>query len=176
MTPPAAIYLDTCALVRRAEASVPSPEARNTHAGMPVASLLSQPGDAVAICEVGLLEFHDVVTSLWRDTDAGKSQYDDAWAEKAISMMMGDIDAGRLTIKQSPAKAFEQAMTLVTMAARDYGRKFRVWDAVHLVTATDWALELGLVVELWTTDTDFEKFLAAFPHFATCVSIRNLDV
>jgi hypothetical protein len=88
---------------------------------------------------------------------------------------MRDIHEGRLGVRRSPPKAFEQAMTFVTMAARKHGRKFRVWDAVHLVTATDWALELGQVVEIWTTDTDFEKFLAAFQGFAGLVSIRNLD-
>jgi hypothetical protein len=88
---------------------------------------------------------------------------------------MDDLAAGRLEVLTTPPKAYEQAMTLVRMTTRDYGRKFRVWDAVHLVTALTWAELLGQPVEIWTTDTDFEGFLGLYTHFAASVSVRNLD-
>lgn len=159
----------------RSEAAAKNPTARSTHAGPPVAALLGAGSTRVAIGEVGLLEFHDVVTLLWRDTAREKDHYDEEWARSAISETMDDLAAGRLEILSTPPKAYEQAMTLVTMATRDHGRKFRVWDAVHLVTAMNWADDLGELVELWTTDSDFEGFLSLYSYFAASVSIRNLD-
>lgn len=169
------VYLDTSALVRRAEAAVLQPTPRNIHSGTPVTTLLTSPPVPVATCEVGLLEFHDVVTMLWRDSNPPYQQHDEAWAESAISQVMADIAQERLSIRAAPARAYEQAITLVTMTTRMHGRKFRVWDAVHLVTATAWASELGQSVELWTTDGDFDGFVALYPHFGQFVSIKNLD-
>jgi hypothetical protein len=169
------VYLDTSALVRRAEASLPSPTGRNVHAGAPVAGLLAAPGVIVATSEIGLLEFHDVVTLMWRDTDASRQGHDEAWADAAVSTVMADIAHARLAIRPIAPRAYEQAMSLVTMATRTHGRKFRVWDAVHLVTATAWATELGARAELWTTDDDFDGFLDLYPHFKRSVIVRNLD-
>jgi hypothetical protein len=169
------VYLDTSALIRRAEASLPSPTQRDTHAGAPVASLLAAPSVEVATCEIGLLEFHDVVTSMWRDTDASRQDHDEAWADTAVSVVMADIANARLAVRPVAPRTYEQAMSLVTMATRMHGRKFRVWDAVHLVTATAWATELGEPVELWTTDDDFDGFLDLYPHFKSSVVVRNLD-
>lgn len=172
---PSPVYLDTSALVRRAEASAGSPSPRNASAGPPVASLISASAGRVATNEVGLLEFHDIVTLLWRDTATENDHYDEMWAHSAISQAMDDLAAGRLEILPTPPKAYEQAMTLVTMTTRDHGRKFRVWDAVHLVTAMTWAEELRESVQIWTTDKDFEGFLSLYSYFASSVSVRNLD-
>jgi hypothetical protein len=171
------VYLDTSALVRRAEAAVATPDARNAHAGPPVAALLASPPQAVATAEVGLLELHDVLTKFWRDTDPATNQYDEHWIRAAIALVMEDIESGRLIIQQSPVRAFEHAMSLVTMAALPASgqRKFRIWDAVHLVTATGWAVGMGEPIELWTSDTDFESFLQLFPSFTAWISVRNLD-
>lgn len=173
--PPSFVYLDTSALVRRAEASVATPDPRNAHAGPPVATLLASDTATVSTSEIGLLEFHDVVTTRWRDTNPATSQFDENWIGSAISVAMDDVGSARLTILPLPPKAFEQAMALVTMATRSRGQGFRVWDAVHLVTATAWAADLGETVELWTTDQDFENFVALFPHFGRVVQVRNLD-
>lgn len=171
------IYLDTSALVRRAEAAGPIPDARNSRAGPPVAALLASPAQGVATGEVGLLEFHDVLTMFWRDTDPSRGQFDETWINGAIALVMEDIASERLLVRPAPPRAFEHAMSLVTMAARPAAgqRKFRIWDAVHLVTATAWAVELGEPLELWTTDGDFESFLQLFPSFASWISVRNLD-
>ena len=169
------VYLDTSALVRRAELGVAHPSTRAVHSGSPVASLLQNPPSLISTAEVGLLEVHDVLTRFWRDTDAAKAEFDEAWITAAISLVMSDIASGRLAIRTSPPRAFEQAMTLVTMAARTSGRKLGIWDAVHLVTATAWAVDLAKPIELWTTDDDFEGFVALFPEFSAYVSVRHLD-
>ena len=129
----------------------------------------------VATSEVGILEFHDVVTAMWRDTNAANADYDEAWCGVVIDAAMSDISAGKLTVLAQPPRVFEQAMTLVTMATRQHGRKFRVWDAVHLISAVGWSVSINAPVELWTTDGDFESFMTAFPYFATRVTVRNLD-
>lgn len=164
------IYLDTSALVRRAEAGASSPDARNLKAGPPVAMLLSGTNAVSATSEVGLLEFHDVVTKLWRE-----GKYDGLWCDSAIGQVMDDIADHRLAILPVAPKAFEEAMKLVTLATRQHGKKFRVWDAVHLITAVHWSGELQEPVELWTTDTDFEGFVDLYRHFRARVAIVNLD-
>lgn len=169
------VYLDTSSLIRRAELSGVNPTPRSQHAGTPVVTLLQQSGGEVATSEVGLLEFHDVVTVMWRDASAPNAGYDEAWRESVVDAAMEDIDEGRLLVLSQPARVFEQAMTLVTMATRQHGRKFRVWDAVHLITAVGWSIDLGTPIELWTTDGDFEGFMSLYPHFATHIAGRNLD-
>jgi hypothetical protein len=171
-----AVYLDTSALMRRCEADVPSPTQRNKLAGADVASVLSLGTATLATCEVGLLEFHNSVTGLWRDTDANNSQYDAAWLERALTVTMEDIATGRLVVRPVPPRAFEHGMTMVTMAARKTeGRKLKVWDAVHLASAMAWATELGHRIELWTSDNHFDGFLTSYPGFARWVTIRNLN-
>lgn len=169
-------YLDTSSLVRRAELSGPNPTPRSQHAGTPVEALLDAPPDRVATSEVGVLEFHDVVTGMWRDVNPPNTDYDEAWCEGALNAVMADIGAERLLVLKQQSRLFEQAMTLVTMSTRQHGRKFRVWDAAHLITAVSWSVEIGVAVELWTTDTDFEGFLGLYPHFAAHVAVRSLDL
>jgi hypothetical protein len=161
--------------VRRAEVNGPNPTNRSQKAGQPVATALQNSVGAIAMSEVGLLEFHDVVTAMWRDTNAPNDVYDEAWCDSAIDDAMDDIANGRLLIRPIPIDGFEQAMTLVTMSTRQFGQTFRVWDAVHLITAIGWAAELNQVIELWTTDGDFEGFVGLFPHFASWLTVINLD-
>jgi hypothetical protein len=137
--------------------------------------LLGAPPDRVATSEVGVLEFHDVVTWMWRDVNPPNADYDEAWCDGAVDAVMTDIGADRLLVLKQQPKLFEHAMKLVTMSTRQHGRKFRVWDAAHLITAVSWSIELGAAVELWTTDTDFDGFLGLYPHFAAHVTVRNLD-
>lgn len=169
------VYLDTCVLIHRAELAGPQPSERTIKAGTPVADLLADGRDPCATSIVGLAEFHDVVTRMLRSNQAPDDVYDEAWWDAAIMGVMRDIEARRLVIRAEPPRQFEGAMSLVATATKDHGRKFRIWDAVHLMTAVDWSLELGERCELWTTDTDFSGFLDAFPQFASFVSIRNLD-
>lgn len=169
------IYLDTCCLVRRAELSGPSPTARSVHSGSPVKLALAASSGEIATSEIGLIEFHDVVTSMWRDTNAPNSDYDESWCDAAQDETMQDIEEGRLLVIPQATKAFEKAMMLVTMATRQHGRKLRVWDATHLINAVGWSMALGEPVDLWTTDGDFEGFMNLYPYFASRISLRNLD-
>ncbi len=169
------VYIDTSCLVRRAELKGPKPTSRSQKAAQPVATALQNSVGSVAMSEVGLLEFHDVVTRMWRDTNAPNDVYDEEWCDSAIDEAMGDIADGRLLIRPIPVDGFEQAMTLVTMSTRQFGQKFRVWDAVHLITAIGWAAELNQTIELWTTDGDFEGFAGLFPHFTARLTVVNLD-
>lgn len=168
-------YLDTSALVRRAELAAATPCPRSVRAGTPVATLLQGAGCLAATSEIGLVEFRDVVTTLWRDTMAANLEYDETWFETVWNQVMGDVAAGRLTVLYQPYRVLEQAMHLVTMATRDHGRKLRAWDAVHLITAVGWSVSTNSAVELWTTDTDYSVFTTLYPHFSSRITVRNLD-
>lgn len=171
----ATVYLDTSALVRHAEAAGPSPTPRNLNAGSAVRSLLLDPSSSVAISEVGLLEYHDVVTTLWRDTQPVNAVYDASWCDSAIATVMDALGNGRIEVLPQGPKVFEQAMVQVTLATRDHSKKFKVWDAVHLITAVGWSMDLGEPVELWTSDGDFASFTALYPHFNEHVVINDLN-
>ena len=89
---------------------------------------------------------------------------------------MEHIADRRIGVVAVPAHAFEHAMTLVDMAARDHDLKLGAWDAIHLITACAWAHEEGTMVGLYTTDDDFEHFTAEYPHFLRFAVIINLDL
>ena len=84
---------------------------------------------------------------------------------------MQQIAAGRIEIISVPSKAAEQAMYLMKIAVRDRRIALRPWDALHLISAAAWADHLGDRVELATCDTDFQRFVDAFPYFKRFVSI-----
>lgn len=69
-----------------------------------------------------------------------------------------------------PPKAADRAMTLVTIATWDPNIVFRVGDASHLLTVAARATRTGSVVNLITTDTDFERFISHFRHFRSHVN------
>lgn len=169
------VYLDTSALVRRAELAAQAPTPRSLHAGRPVATLLAGTAHEVATSEVGRMEFHDVVTTMWRDSTPTGIQYDAQWWERVTQEISNEISSGRLSIRNSPPRAFQRAMSNVTMATRQHNKKFRVWDAVHLITALAWSVDVGETVELWTTDGDFDGFMGLYPYFSKNLIIRNLD-
>lgn len=168
-------YLDTCCFVRRAELSGPLPTARTQHAAPPVVALLEQAAAPIATSQVGLAEFHDVVTAMWRNTNPPDDVYTEIWCDHAMAETLADVETGRLSILPLPPKVFEKAMTLVTMSTREHGRKFRVWDAIHLITAVAWSVDLQTKVELWTTDGDFDGFVSVYPSYANHVQIVHLD-
>jgi len=165
-------YLETSALVHRAEGTAVSPSPVSVQVGFAVTARLAAGIADVATCDVGLVEFHDVVTKLLRDT--GQAAYDEAWCDNAIATLMSDLADGRLLVLPQPPKVFEHAMRLVTLATREHGKKFKVWDAVHLLTAVRWSIDAGQVVEFWTTDRDFEGFANLYPEFNANVTIRNV--
>ena len=122
-----------------------------------------------------IVEFHDAIATNWRMNDAGYEEYDQAWVECSQVRVMELLARQRLILRLVPARAYEHAITLVTLATREHGNGLRVWDAIHLITASAWGHELQTTVELWTTDQGFGRFVALFPHFEQFVQIRNLD-
>ena len=168
-------YLDTSALVRMAEMDVRNPTSRNVHAGTPVAQLFGTPIPPVGLSPLTIMEFHDVLATNWRKNEPECQEYDQDWVERSQVRVMDLLASQRLTMRSAPPWAHQHAIALVTLATRDHGNGLRVWDAVHLITATAWAHELGLSVELWTTDQDFQRFVDLFPEFDEFVQIRNLD-
>jgi hypothetical protein len=85
------------------------------------------------------------------------------------------IADGRVDVVPAPARAFEHAMTVVDMAARDHGLKLGAWDALHLITACRWAYSEGVRVRLYTTNGHFKHCTAAYPHFERFAEIVHLD-
>jgi hypothetical protein len=166
-------YFDTSALMRRVEANVANPFSRNQKIAERVTRLLDDSNVVGAVSEHVLLELHNSIAIDWRKSDS--PEFDQGWAERSFADVMQLIAGGKLTIVPMPPKAAEQAMTLVTIATRDYDSNFRAWDAVHLLTATAWAYEVGTSVDLITTDTDFERFIALFSSFRGYVNPLNLD-
>jgi len=166
-------YFDTSCLMRRAEADVASPSSRNHRIAERVNELLDDPNTIVAISEHTLLEFHNNIAVDWRRSEA--SEFDQQWAERSLADVMQIIEVGQVEIVPIPPKAAEQAMALITIATRDHNNALRAWDAVHLLTATAWAYEVGSAVRLATTDGDFERFVSCFPHFKAYVDPTNLD-
>jgi hypothetical protein len=89
---------------------------------------------------------------------------------------MEHIADTRIGVIAVPPHAFEHAMTLVDMAARDHELKLGAWDAIHLITACAWAHKERATVGLYTTDDDFERFTVEYPHFLRFAVIVNLEV
>jgi hypothetical protein len=172
----APVYLETCALMLRAEAGVKSPTPRASHGAGMIGQLLSASTDPIAISPTGLAEFRSVCASRLQDNSSAEAiACDDVWFAQEVGKLMDDVAEGRVLVCDQPAKAIEHAIVLVDLAARDRGRKFRVWDAVHLVTAAAWATSLGASIEFWTCDDDFQKFVDLYPSFARVLAIRSVN-
>ncbi len=172
--PPSNGYFDTSALMRWVERDVQAPDERNTRGAVAVDELLAS-DKPLAVSELTLVEFRAGVAEDWRRSDKQKAEYDAEWALRAKTAVMKLIADGRVGVVSAPAHAFEHAMTLVDMAARDHGRKLGTWDAIHLITACRWAYSEGVRVRLYTTNGHFEHFTAAYPHFERFAEIVHLD-
>jgi len=154
--------------MRFAEGRVGKPDARNRQGRSVVENLIT--GDSVlATCEVALIEFHDSLGRRVRSTS--DRQFDEAWFEDSTKELMSLVAVRRLEVVPVPPKAVENAMALMTIAHRDEGIAFHAWDAVHLIVALAWGVALGRQVEVATCDTDFPRFVEAFPHFKSYVTI-----
>lgn len=166
------VYLDTGALVRRAESLAAHTDDRNRLIGPVIEAILDDPTKSIACSEITLVEFHDVLT-----TDLRKSELpscDDAWWEAARQDLWLRIESGRITVLETPPRAFDQVMALVTLATRKHARKLRAWDALHLMIAARWAHEIGEVVTVVTADADLD--VAIDLGFGGRIAVLNLDV
>jgi hypothetical protein len=161
--------------MRWVERDVQSPQERNNRVGTAVDALLE--GEVpLAVSEITLVEFRAAVAADWRRTEPEKTECDAEWAERAKAALMQLIAGDRVAVVPVPARSFEHAMTLVDMAARDYGLKLGTWDAIHLITACAWAYSEGTKVRLYTTNGHFEEFTSAYPHFERFAEIVHLDL
>jgi predicted nucleic acid-binding protein len=161
--------------MRWVERDVQSPEERDVRVGEAVDGLI-QAGAALAVSEVTLVEFRVAVVQDVRREHPQKAGCDAAWAARARTKLMERMADGRITVVPVPLRAFEHAMTLVDMAARDHNLGLRTFDAIHLITACAWAHAEGATVRLYTTDHHFEDFTAVYPHFERFAEIIHLDL
>lgn len=91
-------------------------------------------------------------------------------ADACMKQLMEWLSDGSLAIRPLGRRAFEMGMAYVGSAAA-LGRRMRGWDAIHLYEACRWSREAGQVVNIATTDSDFEKALSLFPEFGQFVKI-----
>lgn len=167
-------YFDTSALMRWVERDVKAPEERNVRVGGAIDELL-EGKSPLAVSELTLVEFRAAVAEDWRRSGQ-KAECDAAWAQRAKVALMERIAGGRIAIVPVPTHAYEHAMTLVDIAARDHELKLGTWDAIHLIAACSWAYSEGAKVKLYTTNGDFESFTHVYPHFRQFAEIVNLDL
>ena len=169
------VYLDTSALMRRAEAAVPSPTQRNAFIAPLVDAIVQDPSADVRLSTLTMSEFRDALARDVRAQQPHEVHYTAEWMSAAVLEAMGLIAGGRISEVPIPADAEQRAGVLVDIATREHGVAFHIWDATHLVIACSWGHSLGQKVELITTDTDYARFVRFFPHFKQWVDIVNLD-
>lgn len=166
-------YLDTSALMRRAESIASAPTARNALIRPVLEGIIADQTRRLGCSELTLLEFHtNVTTNLLRSSDP---QFDQDWWDDAIGQLMADLASGRIQVLEAPPKAAEHVMSLVTVATGALGRKLRAWDAMHAVVAARWAEESGETVTILTTDSDFDVAINVMAGFGQ-LRIENLDI
>jgi hypothetical protein len=167
------VYLDTSALLRRAETLVtisqPRPNLMKPH----LDALFANTNVTLGLSEISILEYNANLAGHVRRNEV--PEWDFAWYQAAQSDLYGAIAEGRIQVIEPPAKYLELAMTLVSRATHDFGRAMWPWDAAHMLIAAKWAHDEGSPVQLLTCDKDFD-LLAVFKGFSAHVSLLDLDV
>jgi hypothetical protein len=166
-------YLDTSALMRRAEAAARSRILRVEAIAPVIAEIFADPARRFACSELTLLELHSNLTANLRSSANG--DWDLEWWQSSWAQLMDDVAQGRIVVLAPPPKGVEHVMSLVELATREHGRALRAWDAMHAVVAGRWAYELGSGVVVLTADGDFDALLAV-TDFGARLTIENLDV
>ena len=170
---PRLTYLDTSALMRRAEGLAASHTRRNALIKPVIAAILDDPSRELACSETTLIEYHSNLTTNWRSSQL--SDCDAEWWEIARADLLDRIGAGSMIVLPNPPRALEQVMALVTSATRDHDRALRAWDALHASVAAYWAVTKQSTVELVTSDSDFEIVLQLM-GLSSRLQVLNLDV
>lgn len=173
MTPSRLVYLDTGALLRRAEAAAAVVSTRAAAIAPYVDALLAEPQTSVGCSDIGIIEFHSNLTKFLRSND--RPECDFAWYESARHDLFSLIAAGKIQVVPTPSHCFERAMSLITEATTQHKRALYSWDAVHMIIAAQWAYDSGRHVEIYSADSDFEVPLLV-TNFGGRVSVVNLDV
>lgn len=169
---PVYTYLDTSALMRRADA-VARTKTPRVQKMQPILQKIFSALDRVFACsELTLLEFHSNITKNYRSQDLPDCDYE--WWLRVRADLFREIGGGRILVLPTPPKAAEHVMSLVTLATREHGRALNAMDAMHVVIAARWAYDIDANVEILTADTDFDAALAV-TTFNGRVSVVNLD-
>ena len=166
-------YLDTSALMRRAETRARTKTARLAKMEPVLDSIFADPGRSFACSELTLLELHSNLTSRLRSHE--NSDWDQEWWQASIAELMDDIASEKIDVLPTPSKGTEQVMTMVTLATQENDRALRAWDAMHAVVAGRWSYELGSPVTILTSDGDFDAALQV-TNFSRRLQFENLDV
>jgi predicted nucleic acid-binding protein len=163
-------YLDTNPLIRWAESQAASAHQRSTTAGQRVEELIH--GETVvAISEITLIEFHDVVCTYCRSNKPG--DHDPAWLSGVQESLMTWIADGSLLVLPPFPRMYETAMSYITLVLSQ-GRRLKAWDAIHLCRATEWARETESRVTIVSGDADFETFLKLFPTLRGFIDLERI--
>lgn len=165
-------YLDASALMRMVDGDLPTSSPRNVRIKELMGAILADRERRIACSEITIMEFHSALTTYWRSPDPA---WDRAQWELSRGVVMRLIEFGRVEVLPSPARLIEQAMTLVTIGTRDFGRAVRSWDAAHMLVANWWASHVDAAVEIVTSDQHF-SFVDEYPPFTGRLSVLNLDL
>lgn len=166
---PTHVYFDTCALMRFAEGCATGADERNIRGRAKVQELLGNSAISLSTSEIAIIEFHGALS---RDVRAKLfAGYDETWLGQSIEDLMRLVAAGRIEVIPVPPTALESALVLMKTAHREHGIAFNAWDAVHLITASAWATNLGSLVHLATCDSDYTRFFAKVPYFSKFVEV-----
>lgn len=165
-------YLDTSALMRRADMAAGSTLPRILKMEPFLLGIFADPDRVFALSEITLLEFHSNITTNLRS--ASLPDRDLEWWSSVHHQLLDEIGAGRISVLPIPPKATEQVIYLLTIATRDHGRALHAMDAMHAVIAGRWALTLNQDVEVLTSDSDFEAAILA-TNFQNRLKFSNLD-
>jgi hypothetical protein len=166
-------YLDTSALMRWSEGRSANTTERNKKIAPVLQSMLADPGRSFACSELTILEFHSNLSDRLRDQN--EAHYDDEWWTSARNDVLDRIADRHILVLPTPPRAFEHVMALITTATSVLGRKLRAWDALHAVVAAEWANATGSVVEVVTSDADFNVVME-ITGLGTVLRVLNLDV
>lgn len=127
------------------------------------------------VSDLGMLEFQNTLAKLVRNADPGHSGFDLEWLQAATTDVMDRIANDEVEVVVTPAKSYERAGALVTLATREHGRAFGSWDTIHILTAAEIGFERKTVVDLVTSDQGLAGFVDLYPQFGKYVNVIQVD-
>jgi hypothetical protein len=167
-------YLDTSAVCDWLEIAASAPTEKAARCGPQVEVLLKDASRQFAVSEITIIEALNAMHTNWRSTEARKASYDEAWARESQARLLEAVADGLLGVRPSAPGDLEHALMWVT-GMTEMGRNFRAWDAVHLRIAVQWSRETDQVVNLITSDGDFNAFLTEHAFFAKHIDLTVLS-
>jgi hypothetical protein len=165
-------YFDTNPLIYWVEGAVVQGNASLAAAAARVRQLIENMALETVVSETTLIEFHDVLQRLQRDSE--RPELDAAWAHDVYAAFMEWVRSGSLGVLEPRPRTVEIAMGYISMA-QEQGRALNAWDAAHLCRAMEWARETGESVTIVTGNLAFENFLELFPAVAQFVQLEKIS-